>query len=112
MKKNRCSATGKTMFINKQQADQALISLKSSAIYNNKLFKNNKRVKNKVEQKRSYFCEYCNGYHLTSIKNKKEIDKKTEEKSLLKRKFFMSINVEKWKENSLPFELGKIPLKK
>lgn len=108
MKKNKCSATGKTIFITKEKADQALISLKSASTYNNILFKNNKKCKNKVEQKRAYFCLHCKGYHLTS-QTKQDYKPKPTDKEINKLKFLRSFDIEKWKQDSLPFESGHMP---
>lgn len=112
LKKEKCTATGKVIFNTKKNADDAMLAIKTSNRYNNKLFVNTKRTKNKVLQQRSYFCTYCGGYHLTSIKNKELQDKKDKEKSLIKKKFLLSIDPVKWKSDSAPFESGHIPAKK
>ena len=112
MKKDKCAATGKAIFLNKELADQAILSLKSTASYNNVLFRNNKKTKKKTLQKRSYFCIYCKGYHLTSMDKTKVNDKKNKEKYKEIKEFFNSFDIEKWKSDSIPFELGHFPAKK
>lgn len=104
MIKNKCPATGKTIFLNQTIANETMVRIKS----HNKLNKN-KKSNGKSNQKRSYFCKWCNGYHLTSIvdfklsiKKKKEINKKAIE-------FLNSIDYVNWKTDSIPFDFGHIP---
>lgn len=100
MKRNKCPATGKTIFENQQVANEAIIKIKN----HNKINFINKRRNGKSNQKRSYFCSYCKGFHLTSLEKFEIKKRKPNDKEINKIKFLNSFDVMKWKENSLPFK--------
>lgn len=87
----KCPATGKTTFSSPEDARTCMLSFRHKL----KIKVQGKRVKRRIgkpEQKRSYWCRYCEGYHLTSWeipKNKKaaEIIKnsKTANEEILER---------------------------
>lgn len=105
MKKNKCPATGKTIYDTQSIANEAIINIKS----HNSLTLKNKRSTGKSNQKRSYFCKHCKGYHLTSMEIFKVVFKKSKQKNEEVKKFFNSINIEAWKADSIPFESGHFP---
>ena len=105
MKKNKCPATGKIIYDTQSIANEAIINIKSHNTLNFK----NKRSTGKSNQKRSYFCKYCRGYHLTSIEIFKLVFKKSKQKNEKAKKFFNSINIETWKMDSVPFDSGHFP---
>ena len=103
----KCKTTGKTKYRNSCSANEALLKLKASVSY----LKNGRRVKHrkrKVSQTRVYFCTSCKSFHLTSIKNFNQHLKKINEKKEEEKNFFSSFNLNKWKENSLPFPIEKL----
>lgn len=105
MIKNKCPATGKTKYISESDANEAMVRIKNI----NKLKFKNKRSTGKSNQKRSYFCKHCNGFHLTSIITMNSVIKKHKNRNKIIKEFFKSIDVEAWKANSIPFDQGHIP---
>ncbi len=62
----KCLATGKVVFASYLEAHIVMFNLKWG--YKKHKDIHGKRIKHrqgKPEQKRAYFCTYCNGYHLT-----------------------------------------------
>ena len=77
---------------------------------NNKLFRNNKKTKDKISQSRSYFCIHCKGYHLTSMTSENNYKQREEtQKDIDRKNFLKNFDIKKWKSDSLPFESGHIP---
>jgi predicted acyltransferase (DUF342 family) len=110
MKKDKCSSTGKVIFVDKQNADNAIEVLKSIKSQNNKIFRNNKKTKDKISQSRSYFCIHCKGYHLTSMASENNYKQKQEtQKDIDRKNFLKNFDIKKWKSDSLSFESGHIP---
>jgi len=61
-----CSATGKTVFDTKAEAEEVRERVMSFS----RVKIEGKRIKHRAGRpalKRSYFCEYCEGWHLTSF---------------------------------------------
>ena len=102
--KNKCPSTGKVIFKTAGEAKKRLISLKSH--------NNHKKASCKKEKKpsvtRIYKCNFCKGFHLTSIDESFK-RKKPSDAYINKMKFLNSIDIEKWKEDSIPFEQGHTP---
>jgi len=63
----KCRATGKLSYPTKMKAKLAILHFKWQALMRkNKVDGTRiKRRMGKVSQRRSYFCEHCQGYHLT-----------------------------------------------
>lgn len=62
---NKCSTTGKTIFLDLAGARARIATLRIrhwDSVTGKRINRHNK----KPEQKRAYYCEYCEGYHLTS----------------------------------------------
>lgn len=112
MKRNKCPVTGKTRYDTATIANEAMIKIKTHNSLNNKDFKSTRRSTGKSNQKRSYFCKYCKGYHLTSMENLIIQYKKQKERNEEVKKFFTSIDIKAWKEDSIPFESGHFPAPK
>lgn len=69
MNKTKCSATGKTGFETKGDAQETMMNIKNSSNfyrYEGGTRKRVKRRQGKPEQKRAYLCEHCQMWHLTS----------------------------------------------
>jgi hypothetical protein len=109
MKRNKCPATGKTIFFTQTDANATISSISSHNSLNRKKFKTNKRSNGRSQLKRSYFCVFCKGYHLTSIENMDYLYKKQKEQNEETKKYFESIDIDAWKLNSIPFDQGHIP---
>jgi len=61
----KCEATGKVRFNSEKEAKESMFRFR----FTWKILRQGKRRKHrqgKPAQKRSYFCEHCNGYHQTS----------------------------------------------
>ena len=71
MKPDKCSLTGKTIYLTMSDARTSMygFSVRHWDPVTHK--RRNRRVKKK-EQKRVYYCEGCRGYHLTSQEYYKE----------------------------------------
>lgn len=109
MKKEKCSSNGKTIFLTQMDANNAISSIKSHNSLSGKHFTNNKRSTGKSKQKRSYYCTYCKGFHITSIADINLVDKKKYERNENAKEYLNSINITAWKLDSIPFEQGHIP---
>ena len=73
--RQKCEATGKSIYPTLGEAKEAIIKFKSFSKYTVK----GRRVKHrsgKPKQQRAYYCEYCEGYHQTSSKFYKQPRKK------------------------------------
>ena len=62
--KDRCKAGGKRRYRDVSQAKKRLRTTKNIAVFEMDAFGHTKR-----SEVRIYFCESCNGYHLTSQKS-------------------------------------------
>lgn len=65
MKTNKCNLTGKTIFDSLSSAKASMFGFSFRHWDSVTLQRRNRRAKKK-EQKRAYYCEGCEGYHLTS----------------------------------------------
>ena len=65
MKRYKCNLTGKTTFDSVSEAKDSMFGFGFRNWDPVTLQRRNRRIKKK-EQKRVYFCEGCQGYHLTS----------------------------------------------
>lgn len=101
--RKKCLSTGKVVFKTSGEAKNRLLSLKS---HNKCKFKSGSNKKPDVV--RSYYCTYCRGFHLTSLDESYKRRKPTD-KYINKMKFLNSIDIEKWRKDSIPFEEGHIP---
>lgn len=62
----KCIATGKITFSSNLEARIVMFNLKwSYKLHKDLLGKRIKHRQGKPKQKRAYFCQYCNGFHLT-----------------------------------------------
>lgn len=102
--KNKCPSTGKISFKTSEEAKKRLLAIKSHNSFKNSSQKQEK----KPSVKRIYFCSICKGFHFTS-KDESFKSKKPTDKHINKMKFLNSIDIEKWKKDSIPFEEGHIP---
>ena len=109
MKKEKCSSNGKTIFLTQVDANNAISSIKSHNSFSSNNFKSGKRNTGKPTVKRSYYCVYCKGFHITSIADINLVDKKQYERNKSAKEYLNSINVTAWKLDSIPFEQGHIP---
>lgn len=66
LRNERCAASGKTIFETEEEAIEVMNRIKG---YNSDPL-NNKRQKH--DPKRVYLCEFCTGWHLTSIESWKD----------------------------------------
>lgn len=103
MKRNKCNATGKTMFKTRGEAKIAMDYIKGM----NSTTGNN--YTGKSSQKRAYFCEHCMSYHLTSTEAYKTKGFLEKDEFILRRKFFKDFDITNWKNDSIPFEDGHTP---
>jgi hypothetical protein len=105
----KCKATDKTIFNTSGEAKQALLNLKTSTRYFDKVVgkRVNRRIR-RVQQVRYYICPFCKGFHLTSqdprdtneylIEKKKQKQKDRKSGLILNKK-----QAEDWKADGLPF---------
>ena len=61
---SKCSATGKVRFENKKDAEAKIHKTKTLTSYKSGQRLN--RLRRKRKEKRCYWCEHCDGWHLTS----------------------------------------------
>jgi len=61
---NKCEATGKVKFENKRDALAKIHKTKNITSY--KTGQRVNRLRRKRKEKRCYWCEHCDGWHLTS----------------------------------------------
>lgn len=74
MSRRTCASTGKTIYETIGEAKEAMLRFKSKPEHYTVPGKRVKHRGKKPEQKRTYYCEYCEGFHLT----KWEVYKKQE----------------------------------
>lgn len=78
MEDNICSVTGKRIYSTLSDAKNAILTLKTSTSYvwdgNQK--RRLKHRQGKVRQKRTYLCDHCNSFHLTSWETEHKKNKK------------------------------------
>lgn len=107
-KNSKCNIANKTRYATPGDAKEAMLKIKSMGtqrFYNNGIRINRRAGKPRLA--RFYKCHHCNGYHLTSRKEKiiiKTLNKITEENNKLAKGLVVDADeVIDWKKDSLPF---------
>jgi len=66
--KTLCPDSGKTFFKSMEDARSVLVMIKQSVKHRGIDGRRIKHRSHKVRQKRIYYCSFCKGYHLTSLR--------------------------------------------
>ena len=74
MKRLKCASSGKTIYPTMSVAKDAMFVFRRSWRFKGKMGKRVKHRRGKPAQKRTYYCTYCGGYHLTKRAKKYHSD--------------------------------------